>query len=250
MPETENTESTEAVETTEGQEPEDTTTTEDDNQGTESSTEADTTTGGIDDLPDWAQKELKRLRAEAGKDRTAAKEKAATEARKAAEAEAAKVLEQERAANAERLKRIARELGLAEDEKSELTPEQMVEKITAERDAEKTAREEEAKAYAELAREVAIQDAANMHDARADRLLDSRTFMRQIRDLDPKAEGFRAAVAEAVEKAVEADGDLKVTRKPTPPAVSGGTTVAGSKTRSVDDMTIEELIEAGYTKRR
>ena len=47
-----------------------------------------TPTEGIDDLPDHWQKEIKRLRAEAGKDRTAAKETAAAEARTAALAEA------------------------------------------------------------------------------------------------------------------------------------------------------------------
>lgn len=251
MPTEENTESTEAVETTEGQEPEDTTTTEDDNQGTTSDDGDDKPSGGLDDLPESWQKEIKRLRAEAGKNRTQAQEKAAREAREAALAEAEKArTEAVEATKAEIADAVAKALGLKKDDAAELTPEQVIEKITKERDEAKAASEERDKRFRELSLEVAVQDAANMHDARSDRLLDSRTFMREVRKLDPDSEGFRAAVAEAVEKAVEADADLKATKKPTPAPVSGGTTVAGSKTRRLEDMTIEELIEAGYTKRR
>ena len=55
---------------------------------------------------------------------------------------------------------------------------------------------------------------------------------------------------DAVEKAAEETPSLKTQRKATPPPASSGTTVAGSKTRSVDDMSVEELIAAGFTKRR
>jgi hypothetical protein len=88
-----------------------------------------------------------------------------------------------------------------------------------------------------------------MHDAKPDKLLDSRAFMKTARGLDPDADGYRVAVAEAVAKAVEADPDLKATHKPTPPAVSGGATVAGTRTKSPDDMTIDELREAKLHRR-
>ncbi len=243
--------------TTEGQEPEDTAVEE---TGTEA-VEAEETgsdkpdlIGGVDfaDLPPATQTEIKKLRAEAKAARTEAKRQAADEARQAAEAEAAKALEAERAEHAEWRKRVAKELGLIEDEKTDLTPEQVIEKITRERDTERQAREEREQQFRALSLEVAVQDAANMHGAIPDKLLDSRRFMKAVADLDPSQEGYRVAVADAVKTAIEADESLKAAEpKPKPPAVSGGTTVAGTgKAKSIEDMSIDEMVAAGFTGRR
>ena len=210
--------------TTEGQEPEEQAV---EDTGTEA-VEAEETgsdkpdsIGGVafEDLPPETQKEIKKLRAEA----------------KAA-------IDKERAEHAEWRKRVAKELGLIEDEKTELTPDQVIEQITKERDEEKKAREQRELQFRALSLEVAIQDAANMHGALPDKLLDSRRFMRTVESLDPSEDGYRVAVAEAVQAAVEADGSLKAAEpKPKPPAVSGGTTVAGKQTKRLEDMSVEEL---------
>lgn len=233
--------------TTEGQEPEEQAV---EDTGTEA-VEAEETgsdkpdsIGGVafEDLPPETQKEIKKLRAEAKAARTEAKRQAAEEARQAAEAEAKAAIDKERAEHAEWRKRVAKELGLIEDEKTELTPDQVIEQITKERDEEKKAREQRELQFRALSLEVAIQDAANMHGALPDKLLDSRRFMRTVESLDPSEDGYRVAVAEAVQAAVEADGSLKAAEpKPKPPAVSGGTTVAGKQAKRLEDMSVEEL---------
>lgn len=234
----------------EGQEPE---TTEGDGANT---TDGDGGSGpqdGTDETEtdvDKLQAEIKRLRRENAKTRTGAKEQAAKEARDAALAEAEQArMKAVEDAKAEIAKAVQKALGITSDEAEELTPDQVIEKITKERDEEKAAREQERSERLDLLREVAVQDAAAMHDARPDRLLDSRSFMRTIRGLDTDGAGFRAAVAEAVKAAVEADSDLKATRRPAPPPVSGGTTVAGSPTKDLTSMSVEELMEAKIHKR-
>jgi hypothetical protein len=210
-------------------------------------TAADTTWDGDFDK-DRAARLVAALRTERDSHKTRRQE--AEEARAKAEADAAAALaEAVKAARAEETARIAKALGLAPAEEAELTPEQVIAKLQEERDAAQAARETEAKAYGELALEVAVQDAANMHDAKADRLLDSRTFMKAVSALDPKADGYRVAVAAAVEAAVAADAGLKATPKVTPPAVSGGNTVAGQQAKRPEDMTIDELRAAKLHKR-
>lgn len=251
MPENED-DTTTAVEdtaTTEGQEPDDTTATD--------TTEDTTDTGdAVDQDDDTADVEtlratIARLRKENAKARTGAKEAAAKKARDEALAEAQANLDKALAAkDGEWKTKVAKALGLVEDE-PELTPEQVAEKITAERDEAKQQAEARAAEYTELLREVAVQDAANAHDADPGRLLDSRRFMAEIAKLDPSDRGaFRAAVMDAVKTAVEDDTSLKATQRPTPPAASGGTTVAGTKPRDIDDMSIEDMVAAGFTKRR
>jgi hypothetical protein len=231
-------------ETAEGQAPKETVTEEtpdtvDESTGTEvESTDSE----DVASLPEWAQKQIQRLRAENGRDRTAAKEKAAAEARAAAQAGAEAAREKAVAdALAAHNARLAKALGLTAEEEQELTPEQVLEKVTRERDEERTAREERDRQFRDLSLEVAVQDAATMHSARADRLLDSRAFMRTVKDIDPAGDGYRVAVAEAVAKAVEADASLKAPEQSSAAKVSGGTTVAGVKPKRREDMTIDEL---------
>ena len=247
------------VVTAEGQEPPADPATADpaDSKPTEQSKPADS----IDALPDWAQAEIKRLRAEAGKDRTEAKAKAAEDAaakaKAAAEAEAAereaKAVE---ATKADVVKAVLKALGQEPEGDKTPTPEQVIEQITRERDEAKTKGSERDAKYRELLLEVAVQDAAAMHEARADRLLDSRAFMKAVGALDPDTDGYRVAVAEAVKAAVEADSDLKSVKpapeapKVEPPAASGGTTVAGTAPTDLNNMSVEQFIESGIHRAR
>jgi len=244
------------VVTAEGQEPPAAPTT--DGPTDSKPTEPTKPTDSIDALPDWAQAEIKRLRAEAGKDRTEAKAKAAEEAaakaKAAAEAEAAareaKAVE---ATKADVVKAVLKALGQEPEGDKTPTPEQVIEQITRERDEERKNRETTEATLRKFAVEAAVSDAAAMHEANPDRLLDSRKFMTAVDGLDPKADGFRVAVAEAVKAAVEADGDLKVTKpapKVEPPAASGGTTVAGTQPTDLNDMSVEQFIESGIHRAR
>lgn len=193
---------------------------------------------------------IARLRKENAKARTTAKETAAAEARAAALSEAEQNLTAALAARDQEWKtKAAKALGLVEDE-PELTPEQVAQKIAEERDAARKDAETRAAEYAELLREVAVQDAANAHDAEASKLLDSRKFMAEVQKLDATDRAaFRAAVMAAVETAVADDASLKSTRKPPPPAASGGTTTAGSRTKQPEDMDVEELMDAKIHRR-
>jgi hypothetical protein len=238
----------------EGQEPQGNTDGTEETQPTDTSTETTTTapevdTDGLDALPEWAQKEINKLRREAGKDRTVAKEKAAAEARKQAEADAATARDRAvEAARTEMADAIAKALGLKPEE-AELTPDQVMEQLKKELDQEKQSKTDLEKRLRERDLEDAIKYAANMHDAVADQLLDSRAFMRKIADLDPDVDGYRVAVAEAVKASVEDDPSLKATKKPAAATVSGGNTVSGKPTKGPEDMTIDELRQAKLHRR-
>lgn len=232
-------------ETTEGQEPQEVTeeTKSTETEGGEETT--DLTEDDFDSLPEKTRKEIRRLRSEVAKARTSAKQQAAEEARAAAEAEAKTKLDAVQAERDAQLKEIAKLLGLSKDETSELTPEQVIEQITAERDAAREREQERDKRFRELALEVAVQDAANMHGAVAERLLDSRKFMKTVTGLDPDSEGFRVAVADAVKEFADTDETVRATKKKvesTP--VSGGTTVAGTKPKRFEDMSVDEMRKA------
>lgn len=229
-------------------------------EGTESAaTEADSRSDvdeGIESLPESWQTKIRQYRREAQTKYVKAETEkraveAAEEARRATAAEAEQRLTEQLAAKDKEWRdRAAKALGLVEDE-PELTPEQVAERITAERDQARKDAEARGSELLELLREVAVQDAAAMHDANPGRLTDSRAFMAKVAQIDATDKAaFRVAVADLVKAEVEADPDLKATRKPTPPAASGGTTVAGTAPKGIDDMSVEELIRAGYTKRR
>jgi hypothetical protein len=192
----------------------------------------------VSSLPGWAQKLLKKTRDEAAKARTAAKQKVLDEA----ENDRLKAVEETKTSVT---KAVMKALGLDNDEETELTPEQVIKKISTERDEERRAREERDSKYRDLLVEVAVQDAANMHGADPSKLLDSRGFMSKLKDLDVDDDAYRVAVAAAVQEAVAENTSFRVEQKPRPPAVSGGTAPTGVKGKPLEDMTVEELRKAG-----
>ena len=215
-----------------------------DEHGSDGDSQDDDGADDVSKLPPWAQKTIRDLRREAAKKRTDAKKTAADEARRIAEEQSKVAVEK---ARAEAMDAVAKAFGLKEEEK-ELTPEEVVEKITVERDTERQAREERDQKYRELLVEVAVQDAAAMHDADPGKLLDSRKFMKEIGELDIDDQGYRVAVAKAVEAAVEEHSSYRV-KTVKPPAVSGGTAATGAKVKNPEDMTIDELRKAGLHRR-
>jgi hypothetical protein len=196
----------------------------------------------VGSLPSWAQKLLKKTREEAARARTSTKQKLAEQA----EADRLKAIEETKASVTDA---VVKALGLKNDEEQELTPEQVIEKISAERDAEKQAREERDLKYRDLLVEVAVQDAATQLGADPSRLVDSRNFMRTLKELNVDDPSYRVAVAKAVQAAVEENPLFRIEQKPRPPAVSGGTAPAGVKGKAPEDMTIDELREARIHRR-
>lgn len=156
-----------------------------------------------DELPPWAQRELKKLREEAAGNRVKAKEVADSLAQFKTEQE------QQRQA-------FAKALGFAPDEPP--TVEQLTQQLAAskgERDAEQARARQ---AAVELA--VFRQAAAQQVDGNA--LLDSRAFAATLDSLDPAAPDFAQRVSEAINAAAERQPTYKVAppapQAPEPPA--------------------------------
>lgn len=155
--------------------------------------------GTADELPPWAQRELKKLRDEAASNRVKAKE--------AADA-AGKAVEQMRAEQEAQRLALGKALGLVKDEPP--TAEELTKQLQAsqaERDAERTRARQ-------AAVELAVFRAAGTLGADGSALLDSRSFAGTLADLDPADAGFGERVAAAITAAVEAQPKYKLT----PPA--------------------------------
>lgn len=136
----------------------------------------------LPDDPDTLKAEITKLRRENGAARTAAKKNAADEAR------------------ADLAQTIGRALGLVEDEP--LDPAKLTEQLTASNAAAKQAQVE-----------LAIFHAAAGVNANATKLLDSRSFMARVADVDPTD---HLAIAAAIGEAVSSDPSLAQAAGDTP----------------------------------
>lgn len=132
----------------------------------------------ISSLPSWAQDLIKETRGEVARTRV--------EAKKAAAEEAAAIATQKVTQD------IGRALGIITDKtppEQQLTPEQLQDLLAGERTSTKMARTE-----------LAVFKAANGGTFNASALLDSRSFLDSVKDLDPSdSEAVAAAIAAAVE---------------------------------------------------
>jgi hypothetical protein len=152
-----------------------------------------------DELPSWAQRELKKLRDEAAGNRVKAKE--VTDRLAAFETQQ----EQQRQA-------MAKALGLVSDEPP--TAEQLAEQLNAtkaERDAE------QARAR-QTAVELAVFRAAAAEQVDGNALLDSRAFVSALDGLDPSVADFGQQVKDAIATAAESNPRYKLA--PPAPATS------------------------------
>lgn len=138
---------------------------------------ADEDKGDLWDDPAKAKAEIERLRAENGRDRTAGKTEAA------------------KAATDELTQKLAKALGLVKDDDE--APD--ASKLTA----QLTEREAQAK---QAQTELAVYKLAGKHSGDADALLDSRSFLAKIADIDPTD---TAAIDAAVKQAVTENPKLK-----------------------------------------
>jgi hypothetical protein len=139
-------------------------------------TETADTAQKVEDLPEWAQKQIRDARAEAGNHRAG---------KNAAEAKQAEILDN-----------IAKALGLKQDEKPD--PAKLTEQLTAAQVAQRTAQIE-----------LAVHRNAKTHQGDPDALLDSRSFLAKVADLDPGAKDFAAKVDTAIKDAVKDNPKLR-----------------------------------------
>lgn len=165
------------------------------------------TAAAVDELPSWAQRELRDVRAEAAANRVRAKE-------------VADALTKFQSDQEQQRQAMAKALGLVTDEPP--TPEQLTEQLNAAR-SEHAAEQERAR---QAAVELAVFRAAAAAQVDGNALLDSRTFVSALDGLDPSAGDFAQRVTEAITTATESNPRYRVTppepaapQPPAPPAV-------------------------------
>ncbi|WP_060888664.1 hypothetical protein [Streptomyces scabiei] len=139
--------------------------------------------GKVESLPEPVAKVIREARAEAGKERTTAKENAAKEARE----------------------QLLKELGLL---KPDETPDPA--KLAAELGDKDTRIGGLEGTVRSLTVELAAYKAAPKHEANATALLDSRAFMESVAGLDPTAADFPTKLDDAIKAAVEANQQLRM----------------------------------------
>lgn len=127
-------------------------------------------------------------------------------------------------------KAIAKALGLGEDG----TPDPAKLKETlASKDAE----------LRQLRVEGKVRSMAGKHSADAEALLDSRSFVQAIADLDPAASDFESSLADAIKAAVETNGKLKAAAQV---AAKGGTEIKGGSGGAGKTFSRSQLREPGF----
>lgn len=191
----------------------------------------------VDDLPAWAQAELRRARNDAVKYRTQLQDKQAEQAPAGPSPE-----EIAAQAKAELAQQIGKALGIVEEEKP-VDPKDMIDRLSAEKDATAKERDAERELHRRALRELGVHRTALKHGADGDALLDSRSFLRSIKDLDPDAEDFSTVLAERITQAIEDNPKFKAAALSGPPARSGGEFTGGPGGRSSDpeQMTTEDF---------
>lgn len=145
----------------------------------------------VEELPDWAQKLIRDTRNEAATNRTAKSE--------------AEQRQQELLAG------IAQALGLKKDEPP--PDPAALQQTLSEREARIASVEADSRSKDV---ELAAWRAASEQGANAVALLDSRSFVAAVGQLDPSADDFQAQLDAAVKKALENNPALRATPVPTP----------------------------------
>lgn len=150
---------------------------------------------------------VKGLRAEAAKYRTSAK---------TAADDATKALTQS----------LGKALGLIQDDEP-ADPTELTKQIEAERNTARAAQVE-----------LAVFRTAGKHAADADALLDSRSFLTRVKELDPTAPDFASQVEDAIKTVVENNPKLRVAQAA---AKAGSDLSAGNADPSKGQLTREQL---------
>ncbi|WP_336214395.1 hypothetical protein [Nonomuraea sp. LPB2021202275-12-8] len=203
----------------------------------------------IDDLPGWAQKELRRARTDAVNYRTKLAEAQQT-ADAATKAQGPPAEELMASAQQELATKIGKALGLVAEEEKPPDPQEIINRLTSERDTTAQERDAEKDLHRRAMVELAVHKASGKLGADAEALLDSRSFLRAINDFDPTTEGFQTSLDEAITSAIEANPKFKAMSAAGPPARSGGDFTGGSGGRSSDPelMSIDDFRKARKKK--
>ncbi|WP_052071026.1 hypothetical protein [Rhodococcoides fascians] len=188
---------------------------------------------------------VEKLRAENAKHRTSAKtaKDEAVQAKKDADAAA-------EAARRDFAQNIGKAIGLIEDDKP-VDPADLVTAATAKAEqAEALAQSRAAEARAAQV-ELALYRAADQANADSSALLDSRSFLAEVADLDPSASDFADQVTAAVTAAVDKNPKFrKANPRPAVPRSGADLSAGNGSAKPIgDDSSIEELL-SNRRKRR
>jgi len=168
----------------------------------------------IKDLPTWAQKIIRDARKQAGDERN-------------------KVTAVEKSMQ-DKLDGIAVALGLKKGE--EVDPKKLADQLTAERD--KAAQDAQ-----DARTELAVVRAADDHKADPGALLDSREFMREVRELDATGKDFAKDLAELIKARVK-DNPKRYGRDAPAPSKSGSDGMTGGRGKPPRSGSLYEAITA------
>jgi hypothetical protein len=161
--------------------------------------------GKVESLPPAVAKVITEARSEAGKERTTAKANAAAQARQ------------------ELAQTIGKALGIVQDDQP-ADPAELTRTIT-----EKTSRIGELETTVRTqAIELAAYKAAGAHGANPAALLDSRSFLASVAELDPAAADFTTKLDDAIKAAVDNNAQLRTGQAP---RRGGGDFVGGPGTQ-------------------
>lgn len=162
--------------------------------------------GKVEDLPAWAQKIIADTRKEAGDTRANAKATAADEAR------------------AEMAQTIGKALGLVKGDAAP-TADELAVQVKAAQDTARNAQVE-----------LAVFKSAGAQQGDPARLLDSRSFLAKVADLDPGHKDFQTKVDAAIKAAVTDHPELKATLAAARSSVNhtGGTGEGANKPQTLD----------------
>ncbi|GAA2895480.1 hypothetical protein [Nonomuraea rubra] len=185
----------------------------------------------VDQLPTWAQKLIKDTRAEAADWRSKLKDaqKTADEATAKQGPSPEEITEKVKTDFAQQ---IAKALGLAAEEETPIDPQKVIETLTAERDTTAKERDSERERHRRALIELAVHRASQKVGADPDALLDSRSFLKAVRDMDPDADDFSTSLTETIQTAVENNPKFKAATQAGPPARSGGEFTGGPGERA------------------
>lgn len=186
----------------------------------------------VDQLPAWGQKLFADLRKESA-DYREKYQLAQKSAKEAAEAKGPSAEEVTAQAQAEFAQKIGKALGLIAEEEQPLDPQQVIDKLTSEKDQTAAERDAERDRHRRALIELAVHRAGSKMGADPDALLDSRSFLKKIRDLDTDAEDFSTKLGEAIQLAIDDNPKFKAAAGMLgPPARSGGEFAGGPGGRS------------------
>jgi hypothetical protein len=173
----------------------------------------------IDQLPSWAQDEIRQARQEAGNYRTQLR-----------------TTQQESEQRDALLQQVAKALGLKTDGSPD--PAKLTDEVKA---AQATAQQR--------AVELAVYRSAGKVGANGDSLLDSRQFMAAVSDLDANAADFGSKVEQAIKDAVATNPRLKAEdSKTAPPAPKSGGDHSGGGKAPVEPLPGQDRLRAAYAE--